>query len=95
MYKVWAGMKGRCNNPKSKDYSHYGGRGITVCDAWDESFDAFKTWSEENGYDETAAYGECTIDRIDVNGNYEPGNCRWVSMAEQNRNKRKGGVVGS
>lgn len=92
LYRVWGGMKKRCYNPKEKAYKDYGGRGITVCDEWKASFEAFCEWAMANGYDENAAYGECTIDRIDVNGNYEPTNCRWVPMAEQNKNKRPRGA---
>ena len=83
IYMVWAGMKRRCYNPNQKSYPDYGGRGIKMCDDWKENFESFYKWSMENGYIE----GEVEIDRIDVNGNYCPENCRWVSMAVQNRNK--------
>lgn len=73
-------MKRRCNNPSCKDYPNYGGRGIRV--GW-ESFDDFKKWALSNGY----APG-LEIDRINNNGNYEPGNCRFVSHSVNNRNKR-------
>ena len=89
IHGVWAGMIERCENPKHKDYKSYGGRGITVCDEWRKDFVAFKDWAYQNGYDENAKQGQCTLDRKDVNGNYCPDNCRWVSMAEQNKNKRK------
>lgn len=91
LYRVWSGMKQRCQNTRSEAYQYYGGRGISVFPEWNEDFDAFYSWAMANGYDENAMHGECTIDRIDINGNYEPGNCRWVSIAEQNRNKRPGG----
>lgn len=91
LYKIWNGMKGRCYNANDPSFKHYGGRGITVCDEWRTDFDAFRAWAMENGYDENAAYGVCTIDRIDMNGAYTPSNCRWVSIAEQNKNKRPGG----
>ena len=86
---VWTAMKERCENPNHKHYKHYGGRGITVCDEWRKDFVAFKDWAYANGYDENAPKGQCTLDRIDVNKNYSPDNCRWVSMAEQAKNKRK------
>lgn len=92
LYKVWTSMKQRCQNPNNKAFHYYGGSGIVVCKEWDESFDEFYSWAMSNGYDEKAKHGDCTIDRIDASGNYEPTNCRWVSIAEQNRNKRPGGA---
>lgn len=83
MYKTWGNIKYRCNNKKAKDYKNYGGRGITICTEWGKSFQSFYDWSIANGYKENL-----TIDRIDVNGNYEPTNCRWVDMKTQQRNKR-------
>lgn len=89
LYEVWGSMKKRCNNPNDKSYKNYGGRGIKVCKEWNENYLSFKKWAYKNGYDENAPHGECTIDRINVNGNYEPNNCRWISNAEQQKNKRK------
>lgn len=83
LYSVWENMKRRCFNSKNKFYYCYGGRGITVCDEWKNSFEAFRSWSYANGYDEALS-----LDRIDVNGNYEPSNCRWITMKEQSNNKR-------
>lgn len=82
LYSVWKSMKHRCYNIKDKNYKHYGKRGIMVCDEWQKDFQAFYDWAMSSGYKDTL-----TIDRIDVNGNYEPLNCRWVDMKTQARNK--------
>lgn len=89
LYGVWCNMKNRCYNPKVRSYKDYGGRGITVCSGWQHDFKAFYDWAMQAGYDPDAAYGACTLDRINVNGNYEPQNCRWVDMKTQANNKRK------
>ena len=83
LFHKWTGMKDRCYNQNARQYQDYGGRGISVCDEWRESFAAFRDWALANGYQEGLS-----IDRIDVNGNYCPENCRWITMAEQQRNKR-------
>ena len=83
-----ANMKNRCYNNGSADYKYYGGRGIKICDEWLGDYRIFKEWALTHGYDEDAERGTCTIDRIDVNGDYEPDNCRWVSMSIQCQNRR-------
>lgn len=88
LFNVWSSMKQRCYNPAKANYSDYGGRGITVCDEWRESFEAFRDWALSSGYDPNAPTGKCTLDRIDVDGNYEPSNCRWVDAKVQANNKR-------
>lgn len=88
LYIVWGGVRQRVENPNNDRYKDYGGRGIKICNEW-KDFETFKKWAIENGYDEKAKYGDCTLDRIDVNGNYEPSNCRWVDLKVQARNKRK------
>lgn len=83
LYEIWKGMRRRCNDMKCKDYPDYGGRGIRCCDEWDTSFRAFYDWAWEHGY-----HPQLSLDRIDVNGNYCPENCRWASDLEQRLNKR-------
>lgn len=82
LYQVWSNMKSRCYNSNSKRYKYYGARGITVCDRWINSFKNFHQ-------DMSSSYQKgLQLDRIDTNGHYSPENCRWVTLAENNRNKR-------
>lgn len=77
IYAIYCDMKKRCYNENCTGYKNYGGKGITVCDEWINSFDAFYQWAMEHGYSD-----ELTIDRIDSSGNYEPSNCRWITRSE-------------
>lgn len=88
LYNVWKSMISRCYYKKNKRYSRYGGRGITVCDEWKHSYESFGKWAIDNGYDENAPFGKCTIDRINNDGNYEPNNCRFVDMKIQANNRK-------
>lgn len=82
LYTTWCNMKGRCYRKSTKRYERYGGRGITVCKEWKDSFETFKEWALNNGYSDSL-----TLDRIDNNGNYCPENCRWITNKEQQSNK--------
>lgn len=86
IHRIWYVMKYRCDNKNYTSYKDYGGRGIKVCNEWKNfknGFINFHDWAMENGYKE-----DLSIDRINVNGNYEPSNCRWATDKQQGRNKR-------
>lgn len=83
LYVIWSGMLQRCYYRGGKDFKNYGGRGITVCAEWENDYSAFKKWAMSHGYSETFS-----IDRIDVDGNYQPDNCRWATPKQQANNKR-------
>ena len=82
LYSVWKAMRKRCKNTHNSDYKYYGGKGIKVCNEWDTDFESFKSWSLCNGYNP-----ELTIDRIDLNKDYCPDNCRWVDFKTQCNNR--------
>lgn len=83
LYDVWRGMKKRCYLESNPSYEDYGGRGIKVCESWLSSFEVFSEWAIANGYEE-----KLSIERIDVNGDYEPDNCEWIPLSRQSLNKR-------
>jgi hypothetical protein len=87
IYRIWRSMKTRTNPNNREKYPYYSGRGITRCKEWDQ-FEPFYDWAMENGYSDNLS-----IDRIDVNGNYEPSNCRWATLKEQGRNKRNNHLI--
>lgn len=88
LYAVWNSIKGRCRNENNTAYKNYGGRGIQICDEWADDFETFYNWAINNGYSE-----ELTVDRIDVDGNYTPDNCRFVSDVVQANNKRDNKII--
>lgn len=86
LYSTWEGMKRRCLDPKATGYEYYGGRGIGVFLAWEFSFEAFEIWIRENLGQRPEGH---TLDRIDNDGDYRPGNLRWATAAQQNSTKRR------
>ena len=81
LYNIWMNMKQRCSNKNHPKYKNYGAKGISVCDEWLNMIN-FYNWAMDNGYN-----NNLTIDRIDLNGNYEPNNCQWISLSENSRKK--------
>lgn len=83
LYMIYHGVKKRCYNPNEPSYKNYGARGIKMCEEWLRSFDSFVDWALSNGYK-----NPLSLERIDVDGDYSPDNCKWITMLEQSRNKR-------
>ena len=91
LYSLWLNIKDRCSNPNNNHYKSYGGRGIKICDEWKENYKSFREWCLSNGYVEDireSGRNNITIDRIDVNGDYCPENCRFITNRENCLNKR-------
>lgn len=88
LYRIWANAKSRCGDKNNPLFKYYGEIGIKVCDEWLNDFQAFYDWSMANGYKHNL-----TIDRINYNGNYEPSNCRWVTMKAQARNRKSNRII--
>ena len=87
LYHIWLSMRERCNNPNHKQYSYYGGRGVTVCEEWDD-YAVFREWAYQNGYTDTL-----TLDREDNDSGYNPNNCRWATKKEQANNRRSNRII--
>ena len=88
LYRIWSGVKDRCCNVNSKYWERYGGRGITICDEWLQSFESFYRWSMDNGYSD-----ELTIDRIDNDKGYCRENCKWVTYKIQENNRSNNRIL--
>jgi hypothetical protein len=82
IYRIWKNMRGRCRNPRNPQYPRYGGRGISICQEWND-YPAFRDWALAHGYRD-----DLSIERVDVNGNYCPANCTWADAYTQSRNRR-------
>lgn len=88
LHNLWICMRGRCNNPHNKSFANYGGRGIYVCEEWQNSYESFRDWALTNGYRD-----DLTLDRVKNDRGYEPDNCRWITIAEQQNNRRNNRII--
>jgi hypothetical protein len=88
LYKIWVGVKTRCYNKRNRNYLKYGQRGVTMCEEWKTSYEAFREWAMSNGYDVSL-----TLDRKNPFGNYEPPNCRWVTQKIQQNNRSNNHIL--
>lgn len=88
LYRIWDAMRCRCYSSSHKAFENYGGRGISVCPEWRDSFEAFRDWALLSGYSD-----DLTLDRKETDGNYEPSNCRWISLKDQQLNKRNNHLI--
>lgn len=93
LYKIWESMRSRCNNKNNPRYPTWGGRGIKVCQKWNDNYRDFKEWALKNGYDYNLTRTEQSLDRIDVDGDYCPENCRWINAEQQASNRRNNIIV--
>lgn len=88
LFRIWSGIKTRCNNCHNSNYRYYGAKGIRICPDWENSYETFREWALSSGYEDGLS-----IDRIDFNGNYEPSNCRWVAGSVQQRNRSSNRII--
>ena len=84
LFRIWSHIKDRCDNPNNDAYKNYCKIGVTICNEWKNDFMSFYNWAMSNGYKDNL-----TIDRIENNGNYQPNNCRWITIKQQHRNTRR------
>lgn len=87
LYRIWCDIKNRCYNSKVSNYSSYGGRGIRICDDWMDPIKFFE-WANQSGYSDGL-----TIERIDIDGDYTPSNCKWITLSEQQFNKTTSHII--